>query len=81
SYFHSERPILFMYGENDQLCYREFKELAPDVPAEDVIVIPNGTHTFSTISQQEQAIESTCSWLQRFIIDSRERISPVYSCR
>ncbi len=54
-----------MYGERDQLSYKEFRELTLDLPEEDIVVIPDGTHTYSTVAQKEQAIESTCEWLRR----------------
>ena len=66
----SKRPIHFVYGERDQYCYMEFRNLELDVPEKDILVIPDGTHTFSTTSQREQVINNTCTWLRdNFPID------------
>lgn len=64
-YVGSRRPVCFIYGERDQICYMEFMDLKLQVDDADIIVIPDGNHTFSTRSQTLQAIDGSCDWLRR----------------
>lgn len=65
SYVDSGRPIHFVYGDRDQPCFGEFQDLELDIPESSVLVIKDGTHTFSTYSQREEAINGTKSWFNR----------------
>ncbi len=65
SYVASNRPVFFVYGEKDQYCHMEFIDLQLPVSPDDVLVIPEGNHTFSTRSQRDQVIDGCCNWLRR----------------
>ncbi len=60
------KPIHFTYGDRDQPCFGEFQELELDIPEDALVVIPGGTHTFSTLRQREQALAGSCEWIRRF---------------
>lgn len=63
-YVDSGRSIHFTYGDRDQPCFGEFQELKLALPDDGLVVIPSGTHTFSTLQQREQAIAGSTSWLR-----------------
>lgn len=68
SYTKSKRPIHVVYGERDQYCHMEFKELGLGIPESDIVIIPNGTHTFSTIAQREEVLEKTKEWIKKYFL-------------
>lgn len=67
-YATSKRPIQFIYGERDTCAYHEFRDLELDLPEEDVVLLPGGTHTFSTAGQKYRAVTSASEWMmQNFV--------------
>jgi len=67
SYTTNKRPIQFLYGERDNCAIQELRDLTLTISDEDLVIIPNGTHTLSTASQKKQAIDITCTWIQQLI--------------
>jgi pimeloyl-ACP methyl ester carboxylesterase len=71
----SGRPMLFMYGDDDKIGRQEFGERFPDIAASrsatcDLMVVPNGDHTFTRPSATDEAIERTGDWLLRRLVGS-----------
>jgi len=71
SYIRSGRPVLFLYGEKDNVLIEEskvkIKELSADINHScDYIIIRNGNHTFTSMDTQKEAISETIAWLSRW---------------
>jgi pimeloyl-ACP methyl ester carboxylesterase len=64
-YVEGPRKIAFIFGDRDKIICDEFRELALDVGSDDVAIVPDGTHTFSTYSSHRQVVTEICQWLAR----------------
>jgi len=68
SYIKSGRPALFLYGDKDDILIEEFKEKSKEFSGNtktsyDLIIIPKGNHSFSSIDTSMKAISETIDWL------------------
>lgn len=64
----ARRPVLFVYGQRDNLPLREFRERHATIPADlaapqAVQVIDHATHTFNSLDSQAAVIACTAEWL------------------
>jgi pimeloyl-ACP methyl ester carboxylesterase len=64
----AKRPVLFVYGQRDNLPLREFRERHATIPADlaapqAVQVIDHATHTFNSLDSQAAVIACTAEWL------------------
>jgi pimeloyl-ACP methyl ester carboxylesterase len=62
------RNMLFLFGQRDAMPLGEFRERFASIPegvelAQGFCVIPEGTHTFSTVQSQRAVIELSTTWL------------------
>lgn len=60
----SGKPVYFIFGERDKIICDEFEELGLDIKAEDAVIVPDGTHVFSTYESHQAAIAEALKWLQ-----------------
>jgi alpha-beta hydrolase superfamily lysophospholipase len=70
AYVDGGRSALFVFGARDRIVLSEFREQFAALrettdTAAGFVVIPQGTHTLSSVEAQESAIELCASWLIR----------------
>ena len=70
-YLKKERKVLFVYGERDVRPLQEFEERFASVERADtgvqrLHVVDNGTHTFSTVDAQRDAIRVSVAWIDEY---------------
>jgi len=68
NYIQSRRPVLFLYGEKDNILIEEFKMKINELSANinnscNHVIIRNGNHTFTAMDTQKEAISETIAWL------------------
>lgn len=68
-YLNDRRKVLFVYGDRDVRPLQEFMNRFPQVPEsgcgpQRFYKVENGTHTFSSIDSQTDAIHKTLAWLE-----------------
>lgn len=64
SYASEGHRMLFLFGARDKIICDEFYELNLGISEDNFIIIPDGTHTFSTYSSHRQVVLETSHWLK-----------------